>query len=555
MPDSATLPRYAGLLGAALLAGGGWLAGALPGPAPATRAEALWGAGAGFRLGLFACVAGLAILGWAWWRLGVALRAAGAAAPGRVLATGALWAAPLLLAPPLASRDVYAYACHGALWLDGHDPYAVGAAAGGCPWLATVPPVWHDATAPYGPLALVVSAAAVALARLLPAGDTGQLLLAVAVLRSAAVAGVVLVAAYLPRLARACGVDPAAALWLGVATPLVAVHAVAGAHHDALVAGLVVAALARAAGGTGRRGGPPPKAAAPDAPAPDAPAQDGAPARAAVAGALLGLAVAVKVTAIVAGPFALLLAAGGGPARAGRRAAPAVVAAVAAAATFAALTVATGLGTGWVRALGDTGSLAQWTSLSTGLGMAAGYALRAVGAPEAYDQAVAVARALGLAALAVLLAAVLLRAWRAAASTATTRTVVGCCGVALAAVVVLGPVVYPWYALAPLAVLAAATAVVPARRWLAAATLVFAALALPSGLGLAVLTKFPGALLDVAVVLALSWAWFRRRRRNRRPEPADEVPPERPAAAVPEARPADPGHPPAGPAGARPAGR
>ena len=542
MPDSATLPRYAGLLGAGLLTGGGWLAGALPGPAPATRAEALWGAGAGFRLGLFACVAGLAILGWAWWRLGVALRAADAAAPGRVLATGALWAAPLLLAPPLASRDVYAYACHGALWLDGHDPYAVGAAAGGCPWLATVPPVWHDATAPYGPLALVVSAAAVALARLLPAGDTGQLLLAVAVLRSAAVAGAVLVAAHLPRLARACGVDPAAALWLGVATPLVAVHAVAGAHHDALVAGLVVAALAWGAGGTVPGGGPVP---------------GGVVARAAVAGAAVGLAVAVKVTALVAAPFVLLLVAGGrpsGPGGPGRRVAPAAVAAVAAAATFVVFTVATGLGTGWVGALGDTGSLAQWTSLPTGLGMAAGYALRAVGAPEAYDQAVAVARALGLAALAVLLAAVLLRAWRAAASTAMTRAVVGCCGAALAAVVVLGPVVYPWYAVAPLAVLAATTTAAPARRWLEVATLVLAAMALPSGLGLAVLTKFPGALLDVAAVLALSWMWWRRRRPNRRPEPADETPPERPAAGVPEARPADAGHPPAGPAGARPAG-
>jgi hypothetical protein len=326
----------------------------------------------------------------------------------------------------------------------------------------------------------------VALARLLPAGDTGQLLLTVAVLRAVAVAGAVLVAGHLPRLARACGVDPAVAVWLGLVTPLVAVHAVAGVHHDALVAGLVVAALAGAAGGTGRRG-------------------------AALAGALLGLAVAVKVTAIVAGPFLLLLAAAGGPGRAGRRGAPAVVATVAAAAAFAVLTAATGLGTGWVGALRDTGSLAQWTSLPTGLGMAAGYALRALGAPDAYDPAVAVARTLGLAALAVLLAAVLWRAWRARPGPAT-RTVVGCCGVALAAVVVLGPVVYPWYALAPLAVLAAA-APAAAHRWLAAVTLVLAALVLPSGLGLAVLTKFPGALLDVAVVLALSWAWWRRGRR------------------------------------------
>ena len=47
---------------------------------------------------------------------------------------------------------------------------------------------------------------------------------------------------------RACGVDPAVATWLGLLSPLVAVHAISGAHNDALLAGLVVAALAVAAG-------------------------------------------------------------------------------------------------------------------------------------------------------------------------------------------------------------------------------------------------------------------------------------------------------------------
>src|SRR4029453_9287454 len=70
----------------------------------------------------------------------------------------------------------------------------------------------------------------------------------------------------------------AEAAWLGAITPLVAVHAVSGAHHDALVAGLLVAGLALAAREY-------PAAARPAA----------------------GLAVSVKVTAIVALPFAVLL--------------------------------------------------------------------------------------------------------------------------------------------------------------------------------------------------------------------------------------------------------
>src|SRR5262249_54107790 len=46
--------------------------------------------------------------------------------PRWLLETGALWSAPLLLAPPLGSLDVYAYACQGQLFNAGFDLYAVG---------------------------------------------------------------------------------------------------------------------------------------------------------------------------------------------------------------------------------------------------------------------------------------------------------------------------------------------------------------------------------------------------------------------------------------------
>jgi hypothetical protein len=487
--------RLAGLAGSVLLAVGGFLAGARPGPAPASQSEALWGDGAGFRLGLLAYVAGLAMLGWAWWRLRdepLRLR--------WVLVTGALWAAPLLVAPPLGSRDVYAYACHGATWLDGHDPYAVGAAGGGCPWLATVPSLWHDTPAPYGPLALLVSAAAVGLARLVASGEQAQLLVAVGGLRAAAVAGALLVAGFGPRLARGCGVDPAAAAWLGLVTPLVGVHVVAGAHHDALVAGLVIAALCAS-------------------PAPPIKEQGTRvdlqsrffllDRRAVGAGVALGLAVAVKVTAVAGLPFAILLAGSW------RRA---TWLAAGAAGAFAGLTVATGLGLGWVGALSESGAIGQWSSLPTGLGMAVGYGLWALGAPEAFDGTVAVARWLGLAALAVVSAGLLVRAWRRRDD---TRAVVAACGAVLAAVVVLGPVVYPWYAVGALAVLAASTEDPRGRRWLAVATLLLAALALPSGLGVPVLTRLPGALLMALLVGWVGWRWLRARRRRpaRPPEP------------------------------------
>lgn len=399
--------RGVGLAGTVLLATGGFLAGARTGPAPTSQAEALWGDGAGFRIGLAGYLVGLLLLGWAWWRIGALLRAGTGPGLRWILVTGAVWAAPLLVAPPLGSRDLYAYACQGAVWLDGHDPYAVGAAAGGCPWLAPVPSLWQDTSAPYGPLALLVSAGAVGLARAATGEPGDQLLVALGGLRVAALVGALLLAGFGPRLARACRVDPAGAAWLGLVTPLVAVHVAAGAHHDALVAGLVVAGLA----GAGSAVPPTPNGGSRSRTAALLPGT-----RAIVpvaAGLALGLAVAVKVTAVAALPFAVLLAARRG---AGDRAAvwPGVGAGVGvlagAAAGFAGLTLATGLGTGWTRALAGTGELAQWSSPPTGLGMAAGYLLRVLGAPDAYDTAVAVARGLGLAAMVLVAAGLLVRA-------------------------------------------------------------------------------------------------------------------------------------------------
>jgi hypothetical protein len=464
--------RYAGLIASVLLATGAYAVGALPGTDPgiAVRADP-WQPRQ--LAGLAAWLAGTVLLAAVWWR-------GRREAPGLrwILVTGALWALPLLVAPPQGSRDVYAYACQGALYLDGHDPYAVGVAAG-CPWLPAVPELWHHTPTPYGPLAVIVSAAATAVARAVPVAESSQLLVAVGLLRLVALAGILLVIGYGVRLARMFGVQPGPAVWLGAVTPLAAVHAIGGAHNDALLAGLVVAGLAVAAG-PGRRAHP----------------------AAATAGVLLGLAVGVKVTALVAVAFALLL-----PVRHAVRA----VLVAAAAAAFALVSVATGLGLGWVGALRDTGALTQWTSLPTGVGMAVGYLLRALGWPGGAGGAVVVARAVGLAVLVGLLCLLWLRARRRAA--ASPRAVVVACGAGLAALAVLSPVFYPWYALAPLAVLAFSTVDERVRRAVAVATVVLTFLVLPSGLGLAVLTKLPGALLDVALLAVLGARLAGSRRR------------------------------------------
>jgi hypothetical protein len=469
------LLRYAGLGATGLLAVGAFAAGALPGSDPA---------GVRVIAGVATALTGAVLLVIVWFRLRGA-----PVSPRWLLTTGALWAVPLLLAPPLASRDVYAYACQGALYLDGYDPYAVGATAG-CPWLDAVPQVWRDSPAPYGPLALALSAAAAAAARALPQSENGQLIAAVGLLRLVAVGGLALLAAYGLRLARVTTVDGSTAIWLGVVTPLVAVHAISGGHNDALLAGLVVAGLALAADQrdtTGSSLAPGPSVGAD-------PVQGTMGVL--LAGAMFGLAVCVKVTALVVIPFAALL----------MRPRQAAYLIGAAAATFAALTALTGLGFGWLAALPRTGSLVQWTSPPTGIGMAAGYLLRVLGWPQAYEEAVFAARVIGLAVLAGVLVGLWWKARRQ-----PRRAVVVRAGAALAATALLAPTFYPWYALTPLAVLALSTVDQTVRKAIGIATAVLVFLILPSGLGLAVLTKLPGALLDVVLLAGLA-VWYVRRR-------------------------------------------
>src|SRR5690606_4583402 len=97
-----------------------------------------------------------------------------------------------------------------------------------------------------------------------------------------------------------------------------------------------------------------------------------------------------------------------------------------------------------------------------------------------------------------------------------TAVVVAAAGATLAAVAGLGPVFYPWYALPALAVLATATRSAEIRWWLAVATLVSPVLVLPSGLGVPVLTKLPGALAVALGTVVAAVALLRRMPRGRR---------------------------------------
>jgi alpha-1,6-mannosyltransferase len=391
-----------------------------------------------------------------------------------MMRTAVLWALPLLLAAPLASRDIYAYACQGRLYAAGFSPYAAGPAALPSPWLHAMSAVWLNSPAPYGPLAILVSGLAAA-------ASGGHLLVALGWLRLAALAGVVLIAVFVPRLARACGTDPAVATWLGVASPLIAVDLLSAAHHDALTIGLLLAGLDCAARGRGR-----------------------------LAGIALGLAAAVKVTAIITLPFAVVLVAA---ATVGRRrlTRSSLTVAVPAVAVFLAVTAISGLGFGWVRAAPGPHSIIHWLSLPTGFGLVTGALLRLVGVAHGVPTGVTVVRSVAL--YAVLPVTLTLLWWRIRHST-ETRRIVEYAGIALAVTVLLSPLVYPWYFIAPVSVLAAATDRPRIRTGLAVLCVAGVFVILPDGFNLARATMWPGAFVEVIAVLVVAVRYYARRRRD-----------------------------------------
>src|SRR3954469_21407441 len=148
-----------------------------------------------------------------------------------------LWVLPLLIAPPMYSRDVYSYLAQSEISLQGLNPYRVGPAPGlGLDHVFTlsVPNMWRDTPAPYGPLFLWIGQGISAL--------TGENIVeAVLCHRIVVLLGVGLIVWATPRLARRCGVAEVSALWLGAANPLPVLHRVGGIHNEALMLGLMLA--------------------------------------------------------------------------------------------------------------------------------------------------------------------------------------------------------------------------------------------------------------------------------------------------------------------------
>jgi alpha-1,6-mannosyltransferase len=489
----------AGLCGSVLLALGSLGSGALPvyDPVKRTPGIALLREGAGERVALTLVYVGLAILGVAWLYLGRAVRRRQAGTEQRrLLHIGALWAAPLLVSVPLFSRDLYSYAAQAQITHAGLDPYTHGPASLPGPFLDEISRMWVDTPAPYGPLWLT-------LGRLVATVTRDHVVLTVLCMRLLAVCGVLLLARYLPRLAAACGADPRNALWLGLLNPLVLAHFVAGGHNDALMLGLVVAGLTIAIEASGTR-------------------------RLALGVAVTTLAVLVKAPAVIAVAFLGWIWADRLPRQAtltgkARLLRGCLAVAAVALATAAVVTLASRLGLGWIRQLNTPGAVVTWLSIPTGLGLLTDLLRGAHHFVTSEDPVIGAFRIGGQ----VLTAIVVLGLWlKARALGDGARGPVRALALSLLALVLLGPVVQPWYVVWGIAIGAATQ--LPYRLWVFAAgsSLWLSMMITPQGKNL-FLDAGPVLATGLAVAVVTYQVIGRERERpEARPAPETPVAPE-----------------------------
>ncbi|CUR61355.1 conserved membrane hypothetical protein [metagenome] len=451
-----------GLVGSVLVLLGGLVVATIPPSAPVADLDVLAilrSTAAGRMSGLVVVLVGLGLLASAWLHLcGACARAAAAEQPAllaRVRVATVVWVLPLLLAPPLFSRDGWSYAAQGMLAHRGISPYEHG------PWSLVGPrsvpgPIvegvdarWMATPAPYGPVPLIGGDVA--------AGLTADPWLLVVAHRVVALVGLVLLAWAVPRLAEWCGANPALASCLVLASPLMVANGVAGLHNDLLMVGLMAAALVAA-----REHGW-------------------------VAGAVLGgLAAGVKLPGGLACVAVVLLTL---PVAAGAAARVRHTLRVAAVATAALVLpgVVWGLGIGWLGALTVPGTVNTPLSLLTLVGGWLDLVARLGGLGTADGTFLGVVRLLGQVGIVGVAAVVLLRL-----PTGHRGQSVRALALVMAATVALSPVVHLWYFLWVVPFVAV-------QRLGPSATVALVALSLVSGLVAPMDSSLHGAYLTIVI--------------------------------------------------------
>ena len=354
---------------------------------------------------------GLLLLMRVWLRLAEVMKLHAGVELKRLWWMLALWSVPMIVAPPLFSRDVFSYAAQGEMTSYHISPYLYGPSTlGGGPFVPPVDQLWGNSPAPYGPFFLFLDGSINKLAQ-------HHVLLTVLGLRLLEVIAVAMIGYGVAILAKGLGRDPGEAFVLSAMNPLVLLTLIGGAHNDAIMAGFLVVGLGLAV-------------------------------QRHPVWALFFCSVATAIKAPAAMGLAFVAWNWLGPkATLRQKVRPFLVGALVAGATLGVSTWMAGFGFGWVKNLLSNGTVRSWAAPATALGMALGNLFHAAGLHSiSITSVLSVTRLLGL------LLAGGFSIWLLWHS--SNRGWVRSLGLSLILFVELGPVVQPWYLAWGLVVLA-----------------------------------------------------------------------------------------------------
>ncbi len=399
---------------------------------------------------------------------------------GRLIAVvlvGIVWCLPIMAGPPLLSRDAYSYAAQGEMASRGIDPTANGPEVLRYGYyVRQADPLWRGAPAPYGPVAVEAEKLVVEASGHNAAGSVWGM-------RVVALLGMIMAGVGVALIARHYRRSPALAVALGIVNPLVLLHLLGGSHNDSLMLGFLALGFALFL-------------------------RD----RKLLGVLLVALATSVKLTAAPALVFMAWNWRDDPSLTFLRRSRLAAGLLVVVAAVVAALCLAVGVGAGWISALKSTGQSMSTYSLPTKFGYVASDLLGRLGLHPGTGLVIGASRSLGLLAAVAISFVLLVRSPRIGLVRAFAFSSL--------AIVMLGPVVWPWYLATGFALLAASGV----GRWrptyivlLVAAT----ALVWPAGISpLASIQHYQNGISPLVIAFVLGTCWAGQRLAERRRQAA-----------------------------------
>ncbi|MFP7365723.1 polyprenol phosphomannose-dependent alpha 1,6 mannosyltransferase MptB [Corynebacterium callunae] len=406
--------------------------------------------------------------------------------------TFAAWVAPLMLTAPLFTQDIYSYLAQGSIVSYGLDPYAGGPLEllGPDNHLArSVPFIWAQSPSPYGPVALGIASSISVI-------TNDSIVGGVLAHRLVALLGVLAAGWAVTMLARRCRVSEEVAFWLGILNPLLILHLIGGIHNESVLLGFMLVGLELGLRGADK-------------------IRTGLWKPAVFyllgSGVLISCAGLVKVTGFICLGFVGMAIAREFHAR-GFKHVSSIGFAIGIQVfslvfTVAVVSAITGIGLGWVTGQGGAATIRSWMSITTNIGVVFGFLSMNLGLGDHTSAMLAVTRTAGILVAGAFMLRMLLATYRGQIHA------VGGLGVATFVLVILFPVVHPWYML---------WAIVPLAPWanrplfqigVIAYSTAFSFFVLPRGLALPPSTVFNiyfGAALGFAALLAVGWWRLKR---------------------------------------------